>query len=151
VSLPDFKICYYVKTFPVGQKVLVDTLQSDVLPSRSRWPTHSNCAAQKYLIQNRVCDHVSLNHITKFLCAAQSAHGELWWSAFVNWESTFLLKQLLLWSLLLDLIWPNFTELITVFALYTMCHLCCVAVRPRPRNRFRLRTWAPLPSCSWWV
>lgn len=25
LSLPDFKISYYVKTFPIGLKVLVDT------------------------------------------------------------------------------------------------------------------------------
>ncbi|XP_052818827.1 cleavage and polyadenylation specificity factor subunit 1-like isoform X2 [Mya arenaria] len=35
VSLPDFKICYYVKMFPIGQKVLVDTLQSELHASRS--------------------------------------------------------------------------------------------------------------------
>ncbi|XP_052231440.1 cleavage and polyadenylation specificity factor subunit 1-like isoform X1 [Dreissena polymorpha] len=35
VSVPDFKICYYVKTFPIGQKVLVDSLQLDVKASSS--------------------------------------------------------------------------------------------------------------------
>ena len=27
LSLPDFKTCYYVKGFPIGQKVLVDSVQ----------------------------------------------------------------------------------------------------------------------------
>lgn len=36
MSLPDFKIAYYVKTFPVGLKVLVDTSQKkEVGPSKS--------------------------------------------------------------------------------------------------------------------
>ena len=51
LSLPDFKTCYYVKGFPIGQKVLVDSVQQKDRSAVERGETQvENASVQELLL-----------------------------------------------------------------------------------------------------